>query len=146
MIPDLNVLLSYQNPRVVNSFIRDTNVSEEKAVTLFQDVLRYLWITKKHAIEKNQFPEKEELQFTLVMHEEMREIDNMWHNFILYTHDYMIFCEKYFGEYLHHQRDMIETMEKTNAGFSEDLEKYLSYIYDHLGQDILKRWFACYLN
>ncbi len=145
MVPDLNLLLSHKNPRVINSFMRDTNVSEKKAEALFQDVLRYLWITTKHAHEKKQFPEKKELQFILVMHEEMREIDEMWHNFILYTRDYMTFCEEYFGGFLHHQRDMAETMEQTNAGFSEDLEKYLSYVYDHLGQDVVERWFERYL-
>lgn len=146
MLPDLNDLLNYQNPRVLQSFVRDFNVTEEKAVELFQDMLRYLWIAKKHAMDKKQHPEKQELQFILVMHEEMRDIDNMWHNFILYTYDYMTFCDQYFGEYLHHQRDMAETMIKTNAGFSEDLEKYLSYVYDQLGQAVVMRWFACYLT
>ena len=146
MLPDLNVLLNYKNSRVINSFVRDEKVDEAKAIDLFQDVLRYLWITKKHSLDKKQFPNDENLQFVLVMHEEMREIDNMWHNFILYTHDYMTFCNEYFGEYLHHQRDMVETMEQTNAGFSMDLEKYLSYVYDHLGEIVLQRWFHCYLD
>ena len=146
MLPDLDVLMQYQNLRVIQSFMRDYAVSEAKATELFQDVLRYLWITKKHALDKKQFPENADIQFILVMHEEMRQIDEMWHNFILYTYDYMTFCNTYFGEFLHHQRDMAETMIQTHAGFSDDLTHYLTYVYDQLGESVVKRWFACYVD
>ncbi len=43
----------HASSKVISS---DTNVSEEKAIVLFQDVLRYLWITNKHADEKKTIP------------------------------------------------------------------------------------------
>ena len=30
-------------------------------------------------------------------------VDEVWHTFILFTRDYMSFCEEVFGHYLHHQ-------------------------------------------
>jgi len=32
-----------------------------------------------------------------------REVDEVWHTFILFTRDYMLFCNEVFGHYLHHQ-------------------------------------------
>lgn len=29
-------------------------------------------------------------------------IDDWWHNFILFTEDYLIFCKKHFGRFVHH--------------------------------------------
>ena len=31
------------------------------------------------------------------------EVDEIWHTFILFTHDYADFCEAVFGGYLHHK-------------------------------------------
>lgn len=32
-----------------------------------------------------------------------REVDEVWHTFILFSRDYMVFCNEVFGHYLHHQ-------------------------------------------
>lgn len=74
------------------------------------------------------------------MHKEMEEIDNMWHTFLLFTKDYMSFCDKYFKCYIHHNpfdKNIIE-LEKD---FIDELTKYLSYIYDNLGEETLIKWF-----
>lgn len=31
-----------------------------------------------------------------------KAVDDLWHEFILYTRDYKVFCNKAFGEFLHH--------------------------------------------
>jgi hypothetical protein len=80
------------------------------------------------------------------MHEEMREVDNMWHNFILYTKDYHEFCQRFFGEYLHHQPDVAEGPPPPAEKFTEQMEKYLSYIYDNLGEETVRKWFATHLS
>ena len=80
------------------------------------------------------------------MDDEMRDIDQMWHVFLLYTEDYMNFCHKFFGEYLHHQPDIVPTLEKgvvdAAESFTANLEKFLDYNYDILGEDVVRRWFA----
>lgn len=146
MLPELTELLNYKHQNVIKSHIRTYAINEYKASTLFDDMLRYLWISRKHMFDRKQSPELETLKFQFVMHEEMRDIDNMWHNFILYTNDYTQFCLKYFGEYLHHVPDVAETMSQTRDEFATDLEKYLSYVYDHLGEDTMRRWFAVHLT
>lgn len=145
MLPDLSILLNYQHKKVIASYMRTFSIHEEKALQLFQDMLRYLWIARKHQYDKDQNPHDEQLQFQFVMHEEMRDIDNMWHNFILYTHDYFDFCHRYFGEYIHHIPDIGEVSVNVDI-FSHDLEKYIDYTYDHLGEETVRRWFAMHLT
>ncbi|HTM63993.1 MAG TPA: hypothetical protein VL360_05775 [Gammaproteobacteria bacterium] len=145
MLPRLDDLLEYQHEKVVRSYIRTFNCDESVARGLFSDMLRYLWLARKHTLDRLANPEDDALQFQLVMHEEMRQIDNMWHNFIIYTHDYMKFCDDYFGEYLHHVPDMADAISQTNEEFAVDMEKYLSYVYDRLGEETVCRWFAMHV-
>jgi len=76
-------------------------------LTPLEDVMRFFWISKKHYLDRKENPQIPAFNFTFIMDEEMKEIDQMWHIFLLYTQDYMDFCEKYFGEYLHHLPDLV---------------------------------------
>ena len=145
-MPELNELLAYRHPRVVASYRRQYPHNEQMADDLFVEMLKYLWLSSKHAMDRVLNPRDESLQFMFVMHEEMRDIDNMWHTFILYTQDYTEFCRRYFGEYLHHQPDVADTHPQAPPEFETDLEKYLSYVYDNLGEATTRRWFAMHLE
>lgn len=145
MLPDLKTLLKYRHPNVIKSYMRTYSVDETKATELFEDMLSYLWLSRKHESDRKNQPQNTSFQFQFVMHEEMRDIDNMWHNFILYTHDYTNFCLETFNEYLHHVPDVAETMVQTNEEFATELNKYLSYVYDNLGQEAITRWFSRHL-
>ncbi|CAH6419918.1 Hypothetical protein HVR_LOCUS988 [uncultured virus] len=49
-------------------------------------------------------------------------IDEVWHDHILHTKDYIEFCNKYFGDYLHHSpRDGSDEI----INFDETVNKYL---------------------
>jgi hypothetical protein len=145
MLPSLDRLLEFRHPPLIRSFMRTHGAEEGRAIELFEDMLKYLWISCKQTVDQEQNPSDESLKFLFVMHEEMREIDNMWHNFILYTKDYTDFCHRYFGSYLHHQPDIAETIVQTEGEFSAEMEKYLSYVFDHLGEATVRRWFAAHL-
>lgn len=145
MLPELSKLLNYKHEKIIKSYMRTYHVDERRATELFEDMLRYLWVSNKHNSDCQLYPEQEHLTFQCVMHEEMRDIDNMWHNFILYTNDYTQFCVKYFGDYIHHVPDIAESIVQTNKEFSVDLEKYLNYVYDHLGEEVVRRWFSVHL-
>lgn len=138
----LEELLSYEHPAVVRRFKKDHPAKADKAEELFRDLLRFFWTSKKHQLERQTNPEKKELDFVFIMDEEMRDIDQIWHVFLLYTQDYMEFCEKYFGEYLHHKPDVVPNFEKGRFDFDSNLIKFLDYVYDNLGQKVVERWFA----
>ncbi len=86
-------------------------------------------------------PEDPALNFIPVMHEEMRTIDNMWHEFILITRDYHDFCHHYFGRFLHHEPNMKDTLAYSEIQFVESLGLFLNYVYDVLGEEVIKNWF-----
>lgn len=142
MPADLDIILAYKHPAVVRRFQKDFPEKANMAEELFSDLLRFFFASKKHSIERERLPCKDSLDFIFIMDEEMREIDQIWHIFLLYTQDYMDFCDKYFGEYLHHQPDIVPTFRKGSFNFEKNLKKFLNYVYDELGEEVVQRWFT----
>lgn len=144
MLTPLDTLLSYQHPAVVRRFQKEYPHRAEQAEQLFTDLLLFFWISKKHAVDQQQSLENDDLNFIFIMDEEMLAIDLMWHIFLLYTKDYMDFCEQYFGEYLHHLPDVVPILKRNQDLFDPEinLSRLLSYTYDHLGADVIQRWFS----
>lgn len=65
-----------------------------------------------------------------------REIDEFWHNHILYTKEYVNDCMKIFGHYLHHQPasptenpdEMVKAYLKTKQLYLDEFKRPLSLI------------------
>lgn len=146
MVPKLEALLTYRHPASLKTYMRTYAVDEFTAEQLFIDMLKYLWLSSRHREEQVEKPSESSLQFSFVMHQEMRDIDNMWHGFILYTKDYTAFCHRYFGGYLHHVPDVAEGDAPSNHEFAENMTNFLSYVYDHLGEATVRRWFRAALE
>lgn len=108
--------------------------------------MRFFWCSKKHYLDRHAEPKNEAVQFTFIMDEDMRVSDQMWHTFLLYTEDYMNFCKRYFDEYLYHQPDLVPTFEAGSFDFESNLVKFLDYVYENLGEEEVRRWFARSLN
>lgn len=145
-LPDLNQLLEYKNPLVIRRFQQNFPDFSSRAEQLFIDMLNYLWLSAKHELDLDKNPNHPDLQFVAVMHEEMRLIDHMWHEFILITKDYHQFCYQYFGQYLHHVPNMREELQWTEEQMIQQLTLFLDYVYEALGEQTLIRWFSEHLN
>lgn len=137
----LNNLLQYKNFNVLNRYKIDYKSNVLSPEVAMSELLKFLWLTQKHKFDKEQFFSNLDLEFSCAIHQEMSEIDDMRHTFLLFTKDYMTFCENFFGCYIHH----IPTTESdtciTKSEFEETFPRYLSYIYDHLGEETVLRWF-----
>lgn len=74
-------------------------------------------------------------------------IDQMWHTFLLFTHDYHEFCIGNVGRYLHHQPSVsnktIETPEDEDK-YLNNLKEMYAIIYDTYGEETLVRWVKDY--
>jgi hypothetical protein len=142
MLPSVEDLRSYNNPHILERYSKDYPNNKLTAKETFEELKKYFWLCQKHKADTALSPNKDELQFKCAMYLEMKEIDDMWHTFLLFTQDYMRFCKKYFSQYLHH----IPTPANKELQLREDFEKgftlYLSYIYDHLGEETVKKWFS----
>jgi len=141
----LATVLQYENAKVTERFKINNPLNAHIAERLFKDMLHYLWLCEKHSWDCIQTPHKPELAFIPVMHEEMRVMDNMWHEFILITRDYQDFCQHYFGHFLHHEPNMREELAYSDSELLQSLTLFLNYVYDVLGEEVLARWFQDHL-
>lgn len=146
MLPDLNQLLEYQNPAVLKLYEQNYPNNKLSAHDAFQEVLKYLWLSRKHGFDLQELNNKDDVPKELFMPRSMSEIDEMWHEFILFTEDYMDFCAHYFGQYMHHLPNIFDTRPLPRDAVEQDIAKMLPYIYDNLGESTVRVWFASYLD
>ncbi len=148
--PSLDELFEYHNEHVLSRYRHDYPNSKFTPTEAFHELMKYMWVTQKLNQDKARYPDKYPAYLKIGMQYEMREIDDMWHTFILFTKDYMAFGEKYFGKYFHHQPTADAEKEKISQHADEYLENnvrlQLEYIAEHLGEETLLKWFSCYFE
>ena len=133
ILPELKTLLAYKNEAVVQRYTKEFPHASLSAEVAFEELMKFMWLSlKAQADRKN---------FTCAMHEEMFDIDNMWHCFVLFTRDYQYFCETYLGKFFHHNPLTEDEKELSDEEYENELTEYLNYIHDNLGENTLKTWF-----
>ncbi len=80
-------LMAYEHPELILRLEQKLEISAEKALSLFEDTKRFLYLC-------GAFPDGR--------WGPSQSIDRGWHEFIVYTRDYIKFCEDFFGRYIHH--------------------------------------------
>lgn len=141
---ELTELLTYHHPHVLKRYQQDYPNNRLTAEEALQELLKFLWLSQKLQHDRQHAPDNPALHFHSTMHEEMQEIDDMWHTFILFTQDYSDFCQRFFGEYLHHAPVTDDLPMLSEQEYQTSLENYLSYIYDHLGEETVVKWFQAH--
>lgn len=146
MFCDLNRVLEYKNPAVLKLYNQKYPNHKLSAEIAFREMLKYLWLSKKHADDLPTNKDNEHFPSEFFMARSMQEIDDMWHEFILFTQDYTNFCKHYFGEYLHHLPNLFDNRIRPREEVNNEIARLLPYIYDHLGDSTLRLWFADFLD
>lgn len=146
--PTLEEVLEYSNRDVVYRFKKNYSLSWEEAEDIFEQVKKWLWLANYR--RQNGIREGLSIDLSLVV------IDEMWHNFVLFTKEYTQFCMDYFGYYLHHGPATEEEEREHKARFQslvgaeriravKDAKRpQYEYIYDHLGEDTFVKWYMEY--
>lgn len=142
MICSREEIIKFTHPGVIARFKKEYPERASEAGIIFEDLLNFFWASNKHDLDQRLAPDNKELKFIFIMDEDMKIIDQMWHIFLLYTKDYMDFCEKYFKQYIHHLPDIVPNMPQSTEEFEINLERFLSYCYDNLDENTVRRWFA----
>ncbi|VUD42237.1 hypothetical protein TDB9533_00651 [Thalassocella blandensis] len=144
----LEEVLAYNNSDIPARFIKIYGVSEEEAQVLFDDVKRWLWLANKVSVDK--------VNSSVTIDQSIIVIDEMWHNFVLFTKEYVGFCQKFFGRYMHHapfaESEKKQMEDKFKDMTTSEKKSYLmdqkrwqyEFVYDHLGQDTFIRWYKEY--
>lgn len=142
----LEKALDYQNDEVLYRFIGIFEMPFEEACTLFNETKKWIWLA---AVAE------QEGSIKLLIDGNLLFIDEMWHNFILFTKEYSSYCLNYFGFFVHHHPTLRNEKLRLEAEIREDpsLSRILkvrrhqySYIYDKLGPETLELWYGkmCY--
>lgn len=84
---NLEFVMSFQFDPLVHRMVDKHGWTEANAKQCFEDLKRYLWLCASTG--KPLVPSK--------------KIDQMWHDFILFTMDYSEFCEVRLGRFIHHR-------------------------------------------
>lgn len=135
--------LKYQNDEVIYRFLMLWEVSFAEAQDLFLETKKWLWLCAQ--------PEKQRLGITAPL----LIIDEMWHNFLLFSRDYTEFCHDCFGRYIHHAPTPHSEKEEykkqyesalsdlAEKNMQEQIEQY-KLIYQKLGVETLIKWYLEY--
>ncbi|WP_438019846.1 hypothetical protein WMF18_12600 [Sorangium sp. So ce315] len=82
-------LFAYRAPFVIDKLLMNKTVATEReAEALFRELARYLWLVESDRTRA--YP-----MFSL-------RVDEVWHQFALFTIEYADFCARFFGRFLHH--------------------------------------------
>jgi hypothetical protein len=128
-LPELSQLIVYDNESVISLFKNENpDISAEQAGEIFRDLLSWLWLSE-HRFQR---------QLKTHMIAPLKNLDKMWHCFILHTEDYIEFCQKYFNRYLHHR---VEPTGNEYVMSTDELSAYLNDCFDQLGEGWLLRNF-----
>lgn len=133
-------LLSYQNEDILSRFLDMYEVDQEEARDIFQETKKFLYLSRQPGV---------------FIPDDLLIIDEMWHNFILFTPEYHQFCQTYFNAYLHHIPASKEEKTRRQLARKADMEAFkqehlmklgelMSLTYDHLGKETVVKWFQVY--
>jgi hypothetical protein len=146
--PTLEDVLAYTNSDVVYRFAKTYGISREQSEEIFEQVKKWLWLGHQQRLAG--MTKGLSIDLPLVV------IDEMWHNFVLFTREYTAFCTHYFGYYLHHA-PVTEAEDNESAhglgamtiaehvqARKQELRPQYEYIYDQLGKDTFTKWYLEY--
>lgn len=144
---NLKLLSDYKNKDVLFRFSKLYDIPEEDIEELFEETKKWLYAVSVNS----ELYKKGEVDFIIGVNDDLLILDEMWHNFILFTRDYKSFCKEYFGRFINHQPMTFSENEKHKAKESKDFKevqeerkiffkKQYSFIYDLLGEETLIKW------
>jgi hypothetical protein len=145
----LDQALSYRNDQILYKFQERWDVSFEEAAELFEETKRWLWLQ----VAARHQPDAPPLAMTV----SLAIVDEMLHTFILFTREYVRYCDKNYGVYLHHSPMTKRAKDAQLAWFRKDPEQMLSaeeeflsnmysFTYELLGEDTVVKWYSEYAN
>ncbi len=147
MIQQLEEILHYENPSVIERFQNRYPFAKSDSHLIFDDLKRFLWLSASIEEKKQDGQDTPDISFS----ESMYVLEEMWQAFILSTNDYIDFCNNYFGRYLHHPTQKIKYQANfEKLGKDEAMEIFvtdlITCVYENLGEEVANRWFDQYTN
>lgn len=138
--PQLAAILAYQDENIISRFTDLLAVEDDEARDIFQETKKFLYLSHHYPV---------------FIPDDLLILDEMWHNFILFTPAYQAFCQTHFQKFLHHlpatkaeKAQQAQQREQNPAQSQQDyltrMEALLEATYDHLGEETVRKWFQRY--
>lgn len=135
--------IAYQNDDILHRFTKVWDVNFEEAEDLFLEIKKWLWLCSQ--------PKEQGLGISTPL----LILDEMWHNFILFTAEYTEYCYSHFGRYIHHaptsqsEIDAYKEQREIEPAVAmgkmmEEQQKQFELIYKKLGVETLFKWYVEY--
>nr|WP_315028096.1 hypothetical protein [uncultured Chryseobacterium sp.] len=132
--------IQYTDENILFRFSNLYDLPEDEITDLFQETKKFIAICTEPDIYVN---------------DDMLIIDEMWHNFILFTPVYAKFCTTFFQRFIHHiplsKKEKTQFLiqekedpEKARKTYMEREEKLISSIYELCGEETVIKWFHEY--
>lgn len=139
--------MAYKSDDVVQGFRRNYAVDTRTARRLFDDVKRWLWLFSiaPPRLRKTGF----------LIDTRLKILDEMWHNFILFTREYRAYCRALRVPYINHApttnrmrrvaaRKRAADPEAWQRAYERDQRRFYEFVFAHLGGATLRRWYLEY--
>jgi hypothetical protein len=145
----LEEVMQYNNEAVVLRFMETWDLPRANADDLFEQMNKWLWLNAVTATMAD--------APRLAISPSTKLLDEMWHTFILFTVDYVSYCDRYFGRYLHHRPTPQSEYTSAIASYERDPQAHMQAIetifarqyelvYDLLGEATLVKWYDEYTD
>ena len=111
----INQVMAYQMPNIIKRCQKDFGYSDADMVILEKELKRFLIMC---IVLDSDY---------LGMYS--KDVDNLWHSFILFTKEYAEFGETYAGKFLHHAPEINDN--RTPDEFAKSREGFRGFIKDY---------------
>jgi hypothetical protein len=120
--------LTYEAPFLIEKLLKDHIVqSPEEGEALFTEVKRYIVLVTS---DRTKIWEMHSLR-----------IDEVWHQFILFTWEYMDFCKRFFGGYVSHSPSNAPKTEVMKSAKVSTFEDFRNRYEEIFGLELPDAWF-----
>jgi len=124
---DFRVALQFEAPFLIEKLIKSQIVdSASEGDMLFTEVKKYLVLSRldRHA----------EWQMYSTW------VDEVWHQFVLFTHEYAIFCDRYLGGFVHHRPSNAPELSPNRNALSSTFMSFSARYLEVFGQELPACW------
>lgn len=139
----IETLLKYENELLIKYFSLQYTISLKESEELFNDLKKWLWLCS----------DKSNSKIVHTIPNELRIIDLYWHCFLLFTKDYLAFCNKYFGRAIFHKPQVALDGYRDGKLIKSNPEKVIEQnlkllkntmieVESKLGNETLLRWYS----
>ena len=120
--------LSYDAPFLVAKLVKDHVVDDpDEALALFREVKRYLVLTA----------ERRDVAWSMYS----LRVDAIWHQFILFTTQYIDYCRDNFGRYVQHAPSTAPRVEGAHRGTASTFALFRAQYRELFGEELPDLWY-----